>query len=265
MSRSLRAQVSLIFPDEDLFDNFITPLKENKELSGMIVRLLTVYYNSEEVRNLIEGVSFDDVVDGADQIIDSTEAINQMRQAIAMQDFLYEQVKQTLEDGASEMDTLMRANDIAKQSGVVKTESTDVGEALVKLSLENPTSSSQPVSDSKPNNDNDLECRVGKIEEALNSIMDMLKSGSFTKDTSTTSNPVSDVEIKDEEKISILNEDTQVPVVKIDEPTILEPTVESNNDLSQEVVDTIEDNDNSEVQEEDASSMLDDVLKDLLG
>lgn len=265
MSRSLRAQVSLIFSDEDLFDNFVTPLKENKELSGMIVRLLTAYYNSEEVRNLIEGVSFDDAVEGADQIIDSTEAINQMRQTLAMQDFLFEQARQTLDDGASEMDALMKANDIAKQSGVVKTEATDVGEALVKLSLGNPISDEQPISPDKPNNGNDLEGRVGKIEEVLNNIMSMLQSGSFNQSTNATSSPVSSTKTEDEEKTPMINEDTQVPVVEIDEPVVSEPIVESNNNLSSEVVDTVEDSDNSEIQEEDASSMLGDVLKDLLG
>ena len=91
----------------------------------MIVKLLYVYYNNEDVRNMIEGISFDDL-EGSEQVLNSTEAINKMRQTLAMQDYLFEQAKQTLDDGASEMDALMKVNDIAKQSGVVKTESTDV-------------------------------------------------------------------------------------------------------------------------------------------
>lgn len=254
MSRSLRAQVSLIFSDEDLFDNFITPLKDNKELSGTIIKLLSAYYSSEEVRNLVEGVSMDDVVEDSDKIIDSTEAINQMRQTLAMQDFLFEQAIQTLDDGASEMDALMKANDIAKHSGVVKTESTDVGEALVKLSLENTTLDRQFKGSSESANSSDLENRVEKIEEMLGNIMTLIQSGSLGSNSSLTSNSDYSEIIEDDTKTSILNDEAEVSTINQSSSVVLEDTVETSNDsVSGNAV------------EEDASSELDDVLKDLLG
>ena len=243
MSKSLRAQVSLIFSDEDLFDNFVTPLKENKELSGMIVKLLYVYYNNEDVRNMIEGISFDDL-EGSEQVLDSTEAINKMRQTLAMQDYLFEQAKQTLDDGASEMDALMKVNDIAKQSGVVKTESTDVGEALVQISLDKPISGVQSEQENKTSNNNELEGRVNKIEEMLGSIMSMLQSGQFNQSSTSTSTEPIVKETEDAKETPILNEDSQV----------LTPQEDLSENLATE-----------EPVEEDASSELGDVLQDLLG
>lgn len=243
MSKSLRAQVSLIFSDEDLFDNFVTPLKENKELSGMIVKLLYVYYNNEDVRNMIEGISFDDL-EGSEQVLDSTEAINKMRQTLAMQDYLFEQAKQTLDDGASEMDALMKVNDIAKQSGVVKTESTDVGEALVQISLDKPISGVQSEQENKTSNNNELEGRVNKIEEMLGSIMSMLQSGQFNQSSTSTSTEPIVKETEDVKETPILNEDSQV----------LTPQEDLSENLASE-----------EPVEEDASSELGDVLQDLLG
>ena len=264
MSRSLRAQVSLIFSDEDIFDNFVTPLKENKELSGMIVKLLTAYYNSEDVRNLVEGVSFEDL-EGADQVIDSTEAINQMRQTLAMQDFLFEQAKQTLEDGASEMDALRRVNDMAKQSGVVKTEHTESGEALVQLSLENSTLRSEEKQETKTFDSSNLESRVGKIEEALTNIMNMLQNGASNQTTTPIKEEPVVEKVEDEPKTSISNEESQVPTNEVQEKEVSEPIIEEPVPTIPEPENIIEDGSNLETSEEDASSELGDVLKDLLG
>ena len=321
MSRSLRAQVSLIFSDEDIFDNFVTPLKENKELSCMIVKLLTVYYNNEEIRNQIEGVSLDDL-DGADQVIDSTEAINQMRQTLAMQDFLFEQAKQTLDDGVSEMDVLMRVNDIAEQSGVVRTESTETGEALVQLSLESSTLRQAQEQSSESGNTSSLESRVGKIEEALTNIMNMLQNGAFGKPFGATHDEQVVVKVEDEPKTPILNDENEVLNIdnntdsKISEPIVNEvitqvdiPNPPADEQLVVDVVQEApvrevepptvevapptpirevapptpireveppsmpisdessisEDAGNSKTGDEDASSELGDVLKDLLG
>lgn len=259
MSKSLRAQVSLIFSDEDLFDNFVVPLRDNKELSGMITKLLYAYYNNEEVRNLIEGVSFNDVVDNAEQVFDSTEAINRMRQTLAMQGYLYEQAKQTLEDGTSEMDALLKANDIAKKSGVVRTESTDVGEALVNLSLEKTISESEIKEEVQPIENSDLAGRVGKIEEALSTIINMLQNGSFNQGTPPTSTVITEEKVQEEVKIPSLNVDTQVVPNQKEEEPIIESSVVSVEETTTVSNDEVEEN----VSMDDASDMLGDILKDL--
>lgn len=215
MSRLLRSQVSLIFENEDLFDNFITPLKKNKELSGTIIRLLQAYYESEEVRALIDGVSFEDVIEDGDKVIDSTEAIdkiNQMRQTLAMQDFLFTQTEQVLEEGVCEMETLMRTNDIARRKGFMKTESTDVGEALVHLSLEDLTLESKNGEEDKPYDDSGLEGRVNKIEKTLTDMASIMKSIQEVLSNDSIFKPATSTLDQEDSKISSLFVEEQVIV-----------------------------------------------------
>lgn len=265
MAKSLRVQLSLIFSDEDLFDNFITPLKENKELSGLIMKLLKIYYENEEIRNSIEGLSIDSVLGGDEQVIDSTEAINKMRQTLAMQDFLFEQAKQTLEDGASEMDALMRANDIAQQAGVVKTETSESGEVVPKLLLENPISETPTSVPNNTNNNGGLEGRVGRLEENINDLRDLIKqlvaSQSFSQQPSVTVSSNSDID----SNYSSLNDVVEVSSVETTKTPVLEEPIVTSPVISQDVTYINEEEDNSVSEQEDASGVLSDVLKDLLG
>jgi hypothetical protein len=49
-----RAQLSLIFSDAELFDNFIVPEKQNRTLRPLVVKLLTMYYYNDTVRNIVD-------------------------------------------------------------------------------------------------------------------------------------------------------------------------------------------------------------------
>lgn len=266
MSKSLRAQVSLIFTDEDLFDNFVTPLKENKELSGMITKLLSAYYNNIEVQEVVEGVSLKDSLEGEEQS-DSTEMFSRMRQTLAMQDYLFEQVKQTLNDGTSDMDVLMKANDLAKQSGVVKTESTDVGEAVSQFSIEDSTLKVKKEEEVKTDDSSSLECRVEKIENTLNELLSIMKSGQANQSTAATDNTDLSMNSKDESNFESLSSTAQVPLSVETKEVVSEPSIPSSQPTISEKVEIVEDIDNKEtdLKEEDASEALADALADLLG
>lgn len=56
----MRAQVSLIFEDEELFNNLIVPEKKNRSLRPLIVKLLEAYYYSDDVRNLVDNFGLGD-------------------------------------------------------------------------------------------------------------------------------------------------------------------------------------------------------------
>lgn len=63
MYKTLRTQVNLRFTNEDVFNNLVEPLKASRELSGLIVKLLTLYYSNKETRSLVRGISLlDDVL-----------------------------------------------------------------------------------------------------------------------------------------------------------------------------------------------------------
>lgn len=62
MYKILRTQVNLRFTNEDVFNNLVEPLKASRELSGLIVKLLTLYYSNKETRNLVRGMLLDDIL-----------------------------------------------------------------------------------------------------------------------------------------------------------------------------------------------------------
>lgn len=62
MYKILRTQVNLRFTNEDIFNNLVEPLKASRELSGLIVKLLTLYYSNKETRNLVRGMLLDDIL-----------------------------------------------------------------------------------------------------------------------------------------------------------------------------------------------------------
>lgn len=276
MSKSLRAQVSLVFTDEDIFDNLIVPLRENKELSSTIIKLLSVYYTNEEIRDKVEGISMSDI-EGSEQVCDSAEAFNQMRQTLAMQGFMFEQVKQSLSEGVSDMETLMKANEMAEESGVVKTESTDNGETVVKLIKEKVTTESAKEDVAETKEKTALEGRVTKIEQSLGkleSMIEKLLEGGISTATPTSNVTNDSQEVPETEssfsESQVLSTSNNVDTNSDSENIKDNTDVADNTASSAEPVMTSQEVSTSEVAEpvvedNDASSMLDDVLKDLLG
>ena len=100
MTNGNRAQISLIFYDDDLFKNFITPLRKNRELSDLIIKCLTKYYYDENVRNLIENVDTNEEDDAMKSINDE---INNIQANIALMGFSIDEAIMELENGSNDI------------------------------------------------------------------------------------------------------------------------------------------------------------------
>lgn len=164
--KSMRAQLSLSFTDEDLFDNFIVGLKENKELSGLVIRLLSSYYYNEEVQRLVEGFEPNEYSES--NIIDSTEAFNRIRMNLAMQDYLMNELQSTVNDGVSSIEKIRQTNEMARDSVEKYEESSkNTKTSIPELS----------ISDIRNNiNNSSLENRVNNLETNMSEMMSMLKN-----------------------------------------------------------------------------------------
>lgn len=129
----MRAQVSLMFDDADLFDNFITPCKEERRLNGIIVKCLKAYYSDERVRSMIEGEEQPD--ESSDTGVKSTQSIcDSIRASLIMQDFLVEELKQTVETGMEDVgDILSKANASAEANGFGASYQTRSGSTILQL------------------------------------------------------------------------------------------------------------------------------------
>lgn len=133
MSAVMRAQVSLQFDDEDLFNNFIIPCKDQRLLNGIIVKCLKAYYTNSDVRDTIEGVGLEDVTDAGE--VTSTQSIcDSIRASLVMQDYLVEELKQTVEDGREDVESILsQANKHAEDKGFGSSYTTKSGSTILQL------------------------------------------------------------------------------------------------------------------------------------
>lgn len=133
----MRAQLSLMFDDENLFDNFVKPYKDEKLLNNLIIKCLSAYYYNEEVRNLIEGTSLDDVAD-SEEVTSTQSLVDGIRASLIMQDFLASELQNTIDAGTEDVSSILnRTNEAAEKSGVAKTTQTEYGASVLKIEQHN--------------------------------------------------------------------------------------------------------------------------------
>lgn len=141
---ALRAQCSLIFQDEELFNNFILQQKMNKSLNNTIIRCLTAYYYNPEVRNLIEDVKYEDVVEEGVQVSNSQDLINNVRDIMAIQNFMATELENTMQDGIEHFSSILdESNKKAEEFGVVERSSSEFASTHYQIKQIETTKSSE--------------------------------------------------------------------------------------------------------------------------
>ena len=135
----LRAQCSLLFYDEKLYNDFVAPMKANKDLNTIIIKCLSAYYYNQEARNLIEGLDESDKLQETPN--EQQEMINQIRQSLMMQSFMVQELQNTVDDGVEDVqDILQHTNKKAEETGVAFTETTQSGGNILRIGkIDTPT------------------------------------------------------------------------------------------------------------------------------
>lgn len=129
---ALRAQVSLIFQDEDLYYNFVEQLKQTKQLQGTIIKCLSAYYHNPEVTALIDGYGEAELEQDSGVVAkESADIINEIRNTLAMQSFLTQELENTVEGGTQDVsDILNNATNLAEDKGLATATNTDFGDGI---------------------------------------------------------------------------------------------------------------------------------------
>ena len=129
---SMRAQLNLLFDDENLFDNFIKPYKEEKLLNNLIIKCLSAYYYDEDIRKGIEGQTED--LSGVDKVTDTQSLVDGIRASLIMQDFLASELQNTIDAGTEDLPQILnKTNEAAERSEVAKTTQTEYGASVLKI------------------------------------------------------------------------------------------------------------------------------------
>ena len=157
---NMRAQLSLLFTDKNLYENFIVPCKNDRRLHSIIMKCLSAYYYNDNVRNLIEGAELHSDEEVTEKINSHQDSINNIRDLLAMQGFISKELGNTMEDGIDDMSEMLdKVNKTAEDFGVVKTSETEYAGKSMKLlgvndSKENIQRNNISKDNSAINNDN---------------------------------------------------------------------------------------------------------------
>ena len=163
---SMRVQLSLLFDDENLFDNFIKPYQNEKLLNNLIIKCLSAYYYNESIRNEFESQTED--LSGVDEVTDTQSLVDGIRASLTMQDFLADELQKTIDAGTEDLPQILnKTNEAAERSGVVKTTQTEYGSAVLKIEEHNfNTGVTEPQPEHKQPED-DLSTKVIDLVKSL--------------------------------------------------------------------------------------------------
>lgn len=134
----MRTQISLIFDDENLFNNFIIPYKEQRALNGVIIRCLKAYFYSEEAKNSIELANNADYSTESGIRDEQTEqALQNIRETLLMQSFLADELEETLTQGSQDVsDILNRTNKMASDYGMAKQTKSQFDSQMMQIEMQ---------------------------------------------------------------------------------------------------------------------------------
>lgn len=182
----MRAQVSLMFSDPDLYQNFIEPIRNNKELSRLIVRCLTAYYYDEGVRALVEG-TVPEVAQATVTMEDSMSVIADIRNALTAQAFLCDEAENILQGGVADMgDMLGSVNSFAEGSGVMKTEKNPYGGSVYRLTAKNQDNKPLPQDSEKTSESSGSSDQLAWLCETVTKMMKALENYGIMSSTQPT-------------------------------------------------------------------------------
>lgn len=269
-SGNMRAQLSLLFTDEELYKNFIVPMKNGRMLHSIILKCLTAYYYNPEVRSQIEGIEINNTsTDGEVHISNQQESINEIRNLLTMQSFMTQELSNSMEDGIDEMgDILDQVNKRAEDRGFTQTKTNEYGSTVFRIAVKD---SNNSAGDSVSEQD------LPTVEDVTNSFQKMQKIiGLFEKSGMLEQLQAS---IEEDEKMGTndtfaddvedVGEPVEEPVTEVEEkpiekPKTKKPTVKKGKKpVVEEVEETPTEPEVEEVNVGEAKASIDELLGSL--
>lgn len=163
-----RAQCSLIFADDEIFDNLIIPLKESKALNEFLVKLATLYYRDDRVRSIVDEGIVDADKEAEQKRAEMYTAINE---SLAVMEYLADEGKNVVDDGASMLESVLAG---AEESGMATHEESDLGTGFTKFNIGNPKIEAKETKHEPTASEQGSEARVSRLENEVSDIKNML-------------------------------------------------------------------------------------------
>lgn len=165
-----RVQLSLLFEDVDLFEGLVLPWKANRELSPLVIKLLSAYFYSDEIRELVDCFREEEII--CEETTSSyEESIANARNTLAFMNMLTEGAKSVLSGGIDEI------NNIASATGGEPAKETKFGMGLPSFKNVSDIQTTQENAEVPSEVSSDItDQRILNLEEKLSSVLDMVAS-----------------------------------------------------------------------------------------
>ena len=102
-----RVQLSLLFSDTDVYEGLIVPWKANRELNPLIIKLLSAYYYSDEIRGLVDTFGEEEII--CEDTTNFSQVIENAKSTLAYMSMLTEGARTVLADGIDDINSIASA------------------------------------------------------------------------------------------------------------------------------------------------------------
>ena len=246
-SGSMRAQLSLLFTDKELYENFIVPSKNNRMLHSIILKCLTAYYYNVEVRNQIDGVEVNNTeVDNGQHIRTQQENINNIRDILTMQGFLSEELSNTMQDGIDDFtDALDRVNKTAVDIGAMSAGRNEYGAKTVVIKALVDKSMGMPNEDGEPETEevilpHDFMDTISEMSTFMEQVKESGLLSQLNNKTTETVEKVEEVVDNEKQELNLQDENEEDSTDTVEVKEVKKPTMKRGNKKATKVEETVE-------------------------
>lgn len=229
MSSVPRVQLSLTFENLDYYYNYVKPVKDNREITPLVMRLLEAYFMDMNVQKAVDAYGLEDV--GIDDMVQGefNDALTKAKETLAMMSVLSESAKDVISDGMMNIeDMVSQVDELHSAMGEPQSDSEEANVDVPRIDI-----SSDKFSSGDNARLSQLETSVAQLSSDITELKDMFKHLFQTDATQ-----VGSVDLKD----SMQSETVDVP-----------------NEESNEVEDNLGIFDEDEIEPDVTSSTLDDM------
>lgn len=169
-----RAQFSILFEDDELYDNFIVYQKSQKTLRPLVLKLLTAYYYNDEVRELVDnnGQRYEEGVQNPNA--EMMDYFRQCQESLAMMSVYADGLEDLTEDSIEKFSEF--TDNLAQRTGGTTSKETDFGKTTAQLSLGNVSMPNENQVGNIPMSAGSENARLDMIENNLTYLTSLVQS-----------------------------------------------------------------------------------------
>lgn len=202
-----RAQFSILFTDEELYDNFVVYQKQQKTLKPLVLKLLTSYYYNDDVRRLVDGDDEEDAIMTSAQE-EAMTYFEQCRQSLALMNVFAEGLEDLTDDSIDKFSDF--ADDIATKTGGKASTSTEFGKSVPQIEMISQTKSSEGQHSEKQSNNTVKDVEYKHLEDRIDYLTELVLSLTQNMANGVSSVNESPKEVVHEEKFDTSSTEPQV-------------------------------------------------------